>query len=173
LLVATVFLLGGCGGAAHVPSAADRVPRLERLLKRLDADLVAHHYAAARADLQALKAAVAKARAAGQLDDAQAARVLDAVTQVMTVLPAATTTQSVGPGTPKATSSGPTGPTHSAKATPTRPRSTATTASSAPSVSPTGSPTPTASPTPTSSPTATTSATAQASPAAATSSPSP
>lgn len=173
LAAAVVLLAGGCGSAGQSPSPAQQVPRLEVLLHRVDSDLAAHHYAAARADLRALKAAVAKARAAGELRSSDAALVLDAVGQLVTALPAGSTTSSTAaPSTPQATSSTSTsGPSKSASAQPSRPRSSATTSATS-AITPSASATPsTASSTP--SPTSSTTPTAQVSPAAASVAPSP
>lgn len=161
------LLLGGCGtGARQTPSAAEQVPRLGVLLDRVDGDLVAHRYAAARQDLRAMKAEVTRARAAGDLRETDAGLVLAAVDHLLSGLPSTSTTS--GPTAGPTTST--TRPSPSASSKPARPRTSAT-----PGSSPTASPSPTQGPTTAapSSPSPTSSASVQVSPAAATSSATP
>jgi hypothetical protein len=146
-VVALALLAAGCGGGSEHPSAADRVPRLGVLLSRIDDDLVAHHYSQARQDLRALKVSVQKARKAGQLEEADATRVLDAAAQLLTELPTSSPAPTQRPTTSPTTPSP--SPTKSASSHPAKPRSTA----AKPSASPTTAPT-TAAPTPSATPSA-------------------
>jgi hypothetical protein len=164
----TLFGAVGCGGGDQAPSAAEQVPRLGVVLDQVDADLVAHRYAAARDDLRALRAAVVKARDGGRLGDADAARVLDAAARLMTQLPEPGTAPTRSPGTTSSATASPS-PTRSASSHPAKPKSTAP----KPSASPTTAQ-PSTSPTPSTAPSATSPGpTGQASPAAATATPSP
>jgi hypothetical protein len=166
--VVLLVAVAGCGGGGKLPSAVEQVPRLGAVLDRVDADLVAHRYAAARDDLRALKAAVVKARDGGRLADADAARILDTAARLMTQLPEPGSAPTSSPGTASSATAS-SSPTRSASSHPARPKSTAP----KPSASPTSAPTST-SPTPSPAPSATsTGPTGQASPAAATATPSP
>ncbi|MGY2874856.1 hypothetical protein ACVW00_002046 [Marmoricola sp. URHA0025 HA25] len=150
VVVATTFAVSGCGSADQAPSAADQVPHLDVILHRIDAALVDHKFAAARQDLHALKAAVLKARDAGELQDDDAARVLSAANELTAMLPAPVATPSTTPSgyetSPSTTASRPSR-TKSAKPhvePSTIPTGTPTTT---PTSSPTGSASPSASPT--------------------------
>lgn len=167
-IAAVTLLAGGCGSASQAPSAAEQVPHLDAVLSRVDAALAAHRYAAARQDLRTLKSAVLKARDAGQLRGADAARVLDATARLLAQIPEGSSTPTVSPGTTAPSTTTSPRPTASASSSPARPKSTA----AKPSASPTATPSPvsTPSPTPSASPAG---PTAQVSPAAASVSPSP
>jgi protein-export membrane protein SecD len=99
-----VGLGAGCG--AQQPSAAQQAPALAKRLHQVDAALAEHHFAAARRDLRALVGEVTTARRAGDLSDANAQRVLAAVTEVLAALPASSA--------PSASTSGGSAPSPSA-----------------------------------------------------------
>lgn len=149
LLIAGL-VVGGCGSSAPPPSAADQVPHLAVVLERIDSALAAHHFGVALQQLRALKADVVKARDAGDLQDADAARVLAAAASLIKVVPVPTATPTTTPETSSATPS----------AEPSRPEPSKTRRPVSPSPTPSPSPssTPTTSspsPSPTSSPDAT------------------
>jgi hypothetical protein len=138
--------LTGCGSERPSPSAADQVPRLAAVLHKVDAALASHRFTAARQYLRSLKSEVLTARESGDLREADATRVLDAISRLTASLPAATPTTSSTPR-PESSSTTP-------SARPTRSRSPRPTqqASSTPTPTPTPSVTSGASATPTSSP---------------------
>ena len=150
-LVVTLFT-GGCGSGEQPPSAAEQVPQLSVVLERVDDALEAHRFQAARQQLRALKARVIDAREAGELDDADAARVLEAIARLLALLPDPEPTPSKTPEaeTPLAEPEPPT-----ASHRPERRKSTepAPTRTPTPSVSPKTIPTPTRTPTPKPTPT--------------------
>lgn len=167
LMALLTFALAGCADAQRTLTAADQVPQLTVLLHRVDSALAAHRFAAAREDLRRLKAAVLKARDDGDLTDADATRVLEAIARLTAMLPepSPTSTPSETPltrdtPTTTATSRSP-HPKPSAhpqvitpSATPTPTPSASATPSPTPSATPTSSPTPTAGQTREASPTA-------------------
>jgi hypothetical protein len=166
-VVLGVLLAAGCAEREPQPSAAEQVPQLTTVLGRVDSALSERRFAAARQQLKTLKAEVVASRDAGDLDPADAQRILDAIARLMSMLPTTTPSESASSASPSsAESSRPAAPRSTR---PARPKSTTPTPGVSPS--PTPSPTPTSqSPTSTPSPTPTDSATRDA---GASSSPSP
>jgi hypothetical protein len=83
--LATVLLLGGCGDPE--PTPAEAVPALGAQLATIDGLIADSQWRRARAALRALVAATEEARAAGDLDPAEADRVIAAVTRMLSALP--------------------------------------------------------------------------------------
>jgi ribosomal protein S20 len=79
-LLLVTALSAGCGGDR---SAADAVPALSTRLDKVDAAIVDHDDAAARAALKSLAATADRAERAGDLDEDQAARIDDAVAALL------------------------------------------------------------------------------------------
>ncbi|RJS45548.1 hypothetical protein [Nocardioides cavernaquae] len=83
--LATVLLLGGCGDAE--PTPAEAVPALGTQLEAIDGLIADGHWRQARAALRALITSTEEARAAGDLDHADADRVIAAATRMLNALP--------------------------------------------------------------------------------------
>lgn len=83
--LATALLLGGCGDPE--PTPAEAVPALGAQLETIDGLIADSHWRQARAALRALIAATEEARAAGDLDHAEADRVIAAATRMLSALP--------------------------------------------------------------------------------------
>ena len=77
--------LTGCGGSS---APADKAPDLADALTVVEDAVEQQRYAQARRHLQELVATTEDARAAGDLDDDEADRVLAAAARLLTVLPA-------------------------------------------------------------------------------------
>jgi hypothetical protein len=168
VLVAIVLLAAGCTADEPRPSAAEQVPQLTAVLERVDSALAEHRFAAARQQLKNLKAEVVEARDAGALGDADARRILDAVSRLLSMLPAAEPSESPDVESPSAAeSSRPSAPKSSR---PVRPKTTAPTPDVVPSPTPPPATSDSPSPSITSDPTPTDSATRDGAPTA---SPSP
>jgi len=86
VLVCTgVLLLGGCGGAS---TPAEEVPALADTLTAIDEALAEQRYLLARRHLRQLIDTAEAARSSGELEDAQADRVLAAAAHLLAALPA-------------------------------------------------------------------------------------
>lgn len=81
----TLLVLGGCGGTPESP--ADAVPELTTTLERVDDALAAGRTEAARRQLEALTSATIEARDVGDLEEAEADRILAAATRLLALLP--------------------------------------------------------------------------------------
>lgn len=81
----TLLTLGGCGGTPDSP--ADAVPELASTLGRVDDALAAGRTQAARRQLEALTEATIEARDVGDLEEAEADRILAAATRLLALLP--------------------------------------------------------------------------------------
>jgi hypothetical protein len=103
LLAATVLLACG-GGNAHTPDAAT-IALLRRDMNTLATAAESKNYSAAGTALTTLRAETAAARAAGELSDAQLARIVSAANIVQADLTAATAPRAA---VPEATSTTPT-----------------------------------------------------------------
>lgn len=90
-----LLLLTACGGG----SPADSVPELERELSAIDDALSEPDYAEAQEHLETLVATAEDARAAGDLDDEDADRVLAAAARLLAELPAEGEPPAPGSGT--------------------------------------------------------------------------
>lgn len=163
MVVAASFALAGCAAAQRTLTAAEQAPQLTVLLHRVDAALATHRFVAARADLRRLRVAVVKARDAGDLGDADATRVLQAIGRLEGMLPAATpspaTTTSTMLGTPTSA------PSRSPRSKPSA-HAPVSTPTPTPTSAPSSTPSPSASSTPTASATPTVGQTREASPTA-------
>ena len=83
--VAVLVLLAGCGGSS---APSDAVPALGTSLERVDDAIVEGRYDDARSELDELVANTTAARDDGDLEGAEADRILAAAAQVMSALPA-------------------------------------------------------------------------------------
>jgi hypothetical protein len=149
--VVASLTVAGCGSADQAPSAADQVPRLEVVLQHIDSALAAHHFGLALQQLHALKADVVRARDAGDLRPDDAARVLDAASRLVKLVPDETTTAPPSTPSPTATSHSPEPSTSGGPKT-RHPSSPSPTPSFSPSPTPSSTsptPSPTSSPDPT------------------------
>ena len=149
-LVAMSLLLAACGSTRQPPSAAEQVPRLEVVLHRIDTALAEHHFGTALEQLRTLKAQVVNARDAGDLREADAERVLEAVSRLVKLVPDSETTAPATTGTSPTTRS----PEPSTSKTSRRPHPASSTPTTTTTLSPSPSATPSSSPSssPTSSP---------------------
>lgn len=96
-LLTCALLLTGCGGDPSTP--AESVPELGEKLSDIDDAVVAERYGQAQRHLDELVKVTVAARDAGDLEDAQADRVLAAAARLLAALPEAPTapTPSVAP----------------------------------------------------------------------------
>lgn len=86
IALAAVLLLGGCGEQEPTPATA--VPALVTQLKSIDGLIADSHWGQARVALRALIARTEEARTAGDLEQAQADRVIASATRMLAALPA-------------------------------------------------------------------------------------